>query len=160
MFRIFCTNLFLLLFIISTATAQEFNTTVPKEIVILQSTKNYGTALKTAKEAAAHLGRKLDLGGNHPNKQLGLSMTKADCEDNAYEYPCYTARGDGSAENSDYISIEYSDAYEGFAKGYYIVVAAIAEPRSMMTKNTIAAAKKWYKDAYAKRTSVWRGCMH
>jgi len=159
MFRIFFTILFLPL-IISTVTAQDFNVTVPKEIVILHSTKNYAAALKTAKEAATHLGKKLDLESNHPNKKLGLSMTKADCEDNAYEYPCYTARCDGSAENSDYISIEYSDAYEGFAKGYYIVVAAIAEPRSVIVKNTVAAAKKWYKDAYAKRTSVWRGCMH
>lgn len=137
-----------------------FNTTVPKEIVILRSTKDYTTALKTAREAAAKLGRKLDLKSNHPNKKLGLSMTKADCEGSAYEYPCYTARGDGGAENSDYISIEYSDAYEGFAKGYYIVVAAIGNPGSAQVKSTTAMAKKWYKDAYAKRTSVWHGCMH
>ncbi len=160
MFRIFCTILFLHLLIISTAAAQDFNTMVPKEIVILHSTKDYAAALKTAKEAAVHLGKKLDLESNHPNKQLGLSMTKSDCEANAYEYPCYTARGDGSAENSDFVSIEYSDAYEGFAKGYYIVVAAIGKPRSVIIKNAIAAAKKWYKDAYAKRTSVWLGCMH
>ncbi len=147
---------------VSYAQAQEeqWNVTVPKDIIIVQSTKDYNAALQTAKQAATMLGRKLDLEGNHPNKKLGLSLTKSDCEGTAYDYPCYMARGDGAAENSDFISIEYSNAYEGFAKGYYIVVAGIAEPGSAMIKNTLDAVRKHYKDAYAKRTKVWHGCMH
>ena len=152
LFCLFCTTVL--------RAQDQWNTAIPKDIVILQSTKDYNTALGTARQAAARMGKKLDLEGNHPNKQLGLSMTKDDCEGSAYDYPCYTARGEGGAEDSDYISIEYSDAYEGFAKGYYIVVAALAEPASARSKAAVANAKKWYKDAYAKRTRVWRGCMH
>lgn len=153
--------IFLLCFLRSyPLSAQDWNITIPKEIVILQSTKDYNTALKTAKEAAIRLGKKLDLEDNHPNKKTGLSLTKADCEGSAYDYPCYTARGDGAADNSDYISIEYSNAYEGFAKGYYIVVAGIGDPGSASVKAATANSRKWYKDAYAKRTKVWRGCMH
>lgn len=160
MLRTICFIIILQSCIIGTATAQEFNSLVAKDIVILHSTKDYKAALKTAQEAATRLGRKLDLESNHPHKQLGLSMTKPDCEGNGYEYPCYTARGDGNAENSNYISIEYSTAYEGFAKGYYIVVAGIATPGSAALNNTVTMARKWYKDAYAKRTHVWLGCMH
>jgi hypothetical protein len=142
------------------ADAQEWNTTIPKDIVILQSTKNYTAALTTAREAAARLGKKLEMEDNHPNKVLGLSMSREDCTGNGYDFPCYTARGDGNTEDSDFISVEYSNAYEGFAKGYYIVVAGIGDPGAASVKQTLANARKWYKDAYAKRTKVWHGCMH
>lgn len=96
---------------------------------------------------------------NHPNKQLVLSITKADCEGNAYDYPCYTARRDGHADNSDYVSIEYSTGYEGFSPGYYIVVAAIGAPGSSVVSAVLASARKWYPNAYAKQTRIWHGCM-
>ena len=142
------------------AGAQEWNTTIPKEIVILQSTKDYNAALKTAKQAALRLGKKLDVEYNHPNKTIGLSKSKEDCASNGYDYPCYTARGNGNTANSDFISIEYSNAYESFAKGYYIVMAGIGDPGAASVKRTLGNARKWYKDAYAKRTRVWFGCLH
>lgn len=160
MYRIIYLFILMQAFFVTRCVAQEFNTTVAKDIVILHSTKDYNAALKTAQDAAKRLGKKLDLESNHPHKQLGLSMTKADCAGNGYDYPCYTARGDGNAANSDYISVEYSDAYEGFAKGYYIVVAGVATPNSAALQNTVTIARKWYKDAYAKRTHIWFGCMH
>ncbi len=152
--------LFLLQAFFAPLKAQNWNTTVPKEIVILHSSKDYKAVLKTAREAAKRLGRKLDLGANNSNAKLGLSMSKSDCAGNGYDYPCYTARGDGNADNSDYISIEFSNAYEGFRPGYYIVVAAIGEPGSAAVRNTLAASQKIYPDAYAKQTRVWFGCMH
>lgn len=149
------------LFLTKPVAAQDYNIDVPKEIVILQSTKSYPAALKTAREAAAKLHLKLDLAGNQPNAKTGLSLSKTDCNgDGGPGYPCYYARGDGNAENSHFISIEYSTAYQGFAKGYYIVVAAIGAPGSPLVRTTRAAAQRLYPDAYAKPTSVWRGCMH
>jgi len=139
---------------------QEWNVTVPKTIIILQSTRDYKMALQTAKQASAKLGMKLDLEGNHPNKKIGLSLTKEDCDGSAFEYPCYQARGDGGAEDSEYLSIEYSDAYEGFAKGFYIVVAGLVKPGSPEEKKIMKQVRPAYKDAYAKRTKVWFGCMH
>ncbi|OWK70388.1 hypothetical protein [Pedobacter sp. AJM] len=142
----------------------EFNVEVPKDIIILNSTRDYKLALSTAKKASAALHKKLDLRGLMPNHKIGLSMSKGDCMEDAggdeNGYPCYPARGDGAAINDDYISVEYSNAYKGFANGFYIVVAAITDVKSMDMKNKLAVIRKKYPDAYAKRTYIWRGCMH
>ena len=144
----------------SPALAQSnFNTEVPKDIVILQSTRDYAAALAGARQAATR-GRPLKLAGNKPNKELGLSASKTDCVEGGYDYPCYTPRGQGGAENSDYLSIEFSDGYTGFATGYYIVVAALAPPNSPALRQTLARVQRAYPAAYAKRTAVWFGCMH
>ena len=159
--RLFLGNLVGLLLLSMPVMAQEeFNVNVPKNIVILQSTRDYAAALAGAKQAATKLQRPLKLNDNHPNKELGLSWTKVGCEDNGYDFPCYLPRGNGMAEDSDYISVEYSDGYEGFAKGYYIVVAALAAPNSTTLRQTLARVRRAYPAAYAKRTAVWRGCMH
>ncbi len=150
----------ILLVAVSPSIAQDYNTTVPKEIVILRSTKNYSAALETAKTAARTLKKPLQLQGYRPNPESGLSLPRKDCEADGYDYPCYMARGNGAAENSDYISIEYSDAYEGFTPGYYIVVAGIGAPGSTAVAAITAQAKRSYPDAYRKRTRVWFGCMH
>jgi len=155
----------LLMFTNHTTFAQdEFNIEVPKDIIIINSTKDYKTALSTAKKASVLLHKKLDLRGLMPNNKIGLSMSKGDCIEEAggdeTGYSCYPARGDGAAINDDYISVEYSNAYKGFAKGYYIVVAAITDVKSQDMKNKLTAIKKKYPDAYAKRTNIWRGCMH
>lgn len=138
----------------------DFNVAVPKSIVILQSTRDYKAALAGAKQAATKLKRPFKLNDNHPNKELGLSMPKAVCENDGYGFPCYLPRGQGGAEDSDYISVEFSDGYAGFAKGYYIVVAALANPNSAKLQQTMARVRKVYPTAYAKRTAVWFGCMH
>jgi hypothetical protein len=154
-------NLGCLLLLSAPVLAQEqFNVSVPKDIVILQSTRDYSAALAGAKQAATKLKRPLKQSDYRPNKESGLSLTKADCEGNGYDFPCYLPRGNGMAEDSEYISIEYSDGYEGFAKGYYIVVAALANPNSANLRQTLARVQKAYPGAYAKRTSVWLGCLH
>ena len=147
-----------LLLSFSNVKAQEFNSSVPKKIVIVLSTKDYATAKKIAGEASKNLGKPLNLNDLKPNKELGLTHSKEDCE--SFGYPCYIPRGEGNAENSDYISVEYSNGYEGFAKGYYIVVAGIGDPKTNYLNQVLTNAKKYYKDAYAKQTKVWYGCMH
>ncbi|WP_462267375.1 hypothetical protein [Mucilaginibacter sp.] len=159
--KYFCHTLVLLVLLISaiTVSAQEkYNTEVPKDIIILRSSKDYKSALSAAKQAAATLHKKLDLRSLKPKEKIGLSMSKADCDE--LGYPCYLARGDGNAANDDYISIEYSNAYKGFAKGYYIVVAAITDVKSASMQAKLAQINKSYPDAYAKRTYIWFGCMH
>jgi hypothetical protein len=142
----------------------KFNTEVPKDIIILGSTTDYNGALALAKQASGRLKRKLDLRGLKPVAKTGLTMSKKDCYGTGggddLGYPCYQARGDGNAANDDYISIEYSNAYKGFAKGYYIVVAGITDLQSTAMKTRLAMIRKTYPDAYAKRTYVWFGCMH
>lgn len=141
--------------------AQEFNTNVKKQIVILSSTTNYEKAKDLAREAAVKMKREWrDEFGLKPNKETGLTMSKKDCAESGWDYPCYGARGHGSAENSYYISVEHSNSYEGLADGYFIVVACIDEPNSLMLKASLQTAKKYYKDAYVRNIKVWFGCMH
>ena len=137
-----------------------YNVDVPKDIVILQSTRDYAAALAGARQAVTKLGRPLKLAGYQPNKELGLSASKADSIGGGYDFPCYVPRGQGGAEDSDYLSIEFSDGYTGFAEGYYIVVAALAPPNSPTLRQTLARVRRAYPTAYAKRTAVWFGCMH
>ncbi|QJD97207.1 hypothetical protein HH214_15680 [Mucilaginibacter robiniae] len=151
-------TLILLFGSVGVSAQDHYNTEVPKDIIILRSTNDYQAALTAAKQAASTLHKKLDLRGLKPKAKIGLSMSKVDCDE--LGYPCYIARGDGAAANDDYISIEYSNAYKGFAKGYYIVVAAITDVNSAALKLKLAAINKLYPDAYAKRTYIWFGCMH
>lgn len=148
----------LLLFLTISATAQEFNSSVPKSIIILLSTKNYSIARKFAIEAGKKLKKEARFGGLTPNPKTGLTMSRTDCE--TYGYPCYIARGEGDAANSNYISIEYSSAYEGFANGYYIVVAGMGEPNTEEFAIELKKIRNVYKNAYAKNTRVWFGCLH
>ncbi len=158
---VFCVLSAALLALPTPAAAQdEYNINVPKDIVILQSTRDYAAALAGAKQAAARLHRPLQLAGNRPNKALGLSASQAACDGDGYGYPCYTPRGTGDAQDSDYISVEFSNGYQGFAKGYYIVVAALVPPRPAALRQTMARIRRAYPAAYAKRTAVWFGCMH
>lgn len=144
--------------------ADKFNTEVPKDIIILGSTTDYKGALSLAKQASVKLNRKLDLRGLKPVAKTGLTMSEKACYGvgggDDLGYPCYQARGDGNAANDDYLSVEYSNAYKGFAPGYYIVVAGITDVQSSPMKARLAEIRKAYPDAYAKRTFVWFGCMH
>jgi hypothetical protein len=126
-----------------------------KGMVIIQSTKSYAAAKKTALQAAKKLSLKLDFRGLSPAKGTGLSFSKKACEAEG-GYPCYIARG--RYEDNEFVSIEYSDAIEGFAKGYYVVITACGD--KSITDPALTKARKFYKDAYAKTTNVYMGCMH
>ena len=133
---------------------------VRKDIVILQSTKSYQVALQTARQAASQLHIPLDLEGYRPHPSEGLTLSKAACADNGFEYPAYIPRGYGLVPDSAFVSIEYSSGYDQFAKGYYLVVAAVGRPGSRAVHHANTTSKRWYADAYTKRTTVYIGCMH
>jgi hypothetical protein len=66
---------------------------------------------------------------------------------------------DGKKELEEHLSVERSDGYQGFAKGYYIVVGTISETG----KDGLAQAerfKAFSKDTYVKKTIIYLGCMH
>ena len=128
--------------------------------VIILSTKSYKAALKRAEEASRNLDYPLDLRGLHENKEIGLSVSKEVCANICgganVPYPLYLSRthyGD-----SKYVSVEFSDGYKGFSKGYYIVVIASGEKGNPIIKEVLTEARQFYKDAYAKTCGVYIGC--
>jgi hypothetical protein len=131
---------------------------VEKEFVIILSSKDYNAAFQTAKTAAEKLQYKLDLRDLKKNKETGLTWNEKTCEDEWGEFPCYVARG--RYDDGNYVSIEYSNAYNGFTKGYYIVVIAGGTKGSEELKSALTKAKSFYKNAYSKTTKVYTGCMH
>ena len=128
--------------------------------VIIISTRSYAAALERAKAASDKLGYPLDLRGLHPNEEMGLSLPKEVCEaicgGDVVDYPQYLPRNDWG--ESKYISIEYSNGFEGFSEGYYIVVVASGEKGDPIIKEALEESRKFYKDAYAKTCGVWMGC--
>ncbi|MBS1510655.1 MAG: hypothetical protein JST86_07445 [Bacteroidetes bacterium] len=145
----------LCIFFTAMAQAQNENAYVTKSFVIITSTKNYLTAETVARKAAVQLHQKLDLRGLQYNKKTGLSFSKEVCE-NDDGYPCYIARG--RYDDGDYVSIEWSNAINGFAKGYYVVIIYSGEQAA--AQKLLVKTKAFYKDAYLKTASVYMGCMH
>jgi hypothetical protein len=136
----------------------ELDQTARKSFLILGSSRSFDAALKTAREASAGLSWKLDLRGLKPVKQGGLSFSAGECDSNGWEFPCYEPRG--RYDDGQYISIEHSDAYTGFSKGYYLVVAASGFQHSAKIKAALNKARPLYKSAYVKTSKVYMGCMH
>jgi hypothetical protein len=131
---------------------------IKKEFLIIHSGKDYAAALKKANDASKKLKLKLNLRGLNPNKEIGLSCNEQTCENEFGFFPCYVARGRG--DDGNYISIEYSDAYIEFEKGYYIVVVSSFVTNSEKSKTQLAKTKTIYKDAYLKASKVYTGCIH
>lgn len=141
------------------AVSAELEATVEKQFVILKSTKSYKEARGVAEKSAETLKIKLDLRGLSENKELGLTFDKKVCEEEGgFEFPCYIARG--RFDDGEYISIEYSSAYEGFSDGYYIVVVSSYPRGSEEIQATLRKVRTLYEDAYAKTSKVYVGCIH
>jgi hypothetical protein len=128
---------------------------VKKSFVIIQSTKDYKVAKATAKMAAAKLHQPLDLRGLKPDKTTGLTFADSICAGEGGS-PCYIARG--RYDDGDFVSIEWSNAINGFAKGYYVVITGAGSKEE--TAVLLKRAKPFFKDAYVKQAEVYIGCMH
>ena len=71
---------------------------------------------------------------------------------------CYVARG--RFDDGEYISIEYSSAYEAFAAGYYVVLAASGFKGNGAIHATLDRVRLKYPDAYIKTSRVYLCCFH
>ena len=122
-----------------------------KFFVIILSTKNYVEAKKLAIKASEVLGLQLNLRAMYPNKKIGLSYPKAQALEIGDTFPYATPRGLENDEN--YVSVEYSSHYKGFAKGFYIVVASVFIEKDA-AEIAMVKIKEKYKTAYTKQTKV------
>ncbi len=139
--------------------AQEFDQTQKTGFIIISASKNYKASKKIAEEASKKLGYKLDLRGLQPNKEIGLSFSKEECEDAGFDFPIFVQRGRGGM-GYKFVSVEYTDHYKGFSKGFYIVVVASFPKDSPKLKTSLKHVKKFYKQAYVKYADIYMGCIH
>jgi hypothetical protein len=129
---------------------------VTKNFCIILSTTSYAEAKKTAEQAGKKYKIKIDYRDLVANKKIGLTLSKEECEGQGWGYPAYYSRG--RYDDGEYISIEYSNAFSGFTKGYYIVVVASGD--KARCSKTLTKVKATYKTAYIKQSEVYIGCMH
>jgi len=128
-----------------------------KEFVVVRSTPSFDEATKTAAEAAAGLGIKLNRRGLSPNLRTGLTFSREECARRQFPYPCYVPRGRG--DNGTYASVEWSSEYERFDRALYVVMIASHELGSRETRRALEAARRIYPAAYSKRVKVYVGCQ-
>jgi hypothetical protein len=131
---------------------------VVKEFVIVRSTASFQEATGAAADAAAALGIRRASATVPATDGPGLTFPPETCRESALPYPCYVARG--RYDDGAYVSIEWSDAYEGFAKGLYLVMVASGAVGSSENRLMLGRARERYADAYAKRAMVYLGCLH
>lgn len=134
--------------------AQDSNQIMSKSFLIISSTKSYGHALKRAQLACNKLGYTLDLRSMFEDRKNGGLTTNEVC--GCGENHGYFPRGRG--DDGNYISIEYSDYFDGFSEGYYIVVVSSGNREEVDA--VLPKVKEHYNDAYVKNAPVYLGCMH
>ena len=126
---------------------------IKKDFLIIKSTKSYTEAENFAEEIATRMEMKYMKEVQY-SKEIGLTHSKKMCKEGYLEYPCYVARG--RYDDGVYISIEYSNAYAGFTKGYYLVVVASGS----YAKTVLKKVNKYEPSAYVKSASIYMGCIH
>ncbi len=127
---------------------------ITKSFLIAKSTKHYREAKAFAEELSLKSGIRADFRGLLENRTSGLSEPEEHCRNEGFSYPCYIPRG--RYDDGIYISVEYSDAYRGFSKGYYIVVVASGD----IDKRLIERIRHYVADAYVKKSYAYMGCIH
>lgn len=147
---IFCLTVFIS---VTHVMAQSDSMNVTKSFLIIKSTKNYQNAFKTAKKASSTFNYELNLEGYYKDKDNGLtSIDTCDCGVRHGYIPR------GRYNDGIYVSIEYTSYFEGFSKGYYIVVVG-SGPKEPL-KKILGEVRVKFSDAYIKEASVYMGCIH
>jgi len=150
--------LVLILFTISLSNAQETAEMVKKGFVIVSAGKNFDAMKKLAEKVSIQLNYKLNLRGLSEDKTLGLTFSKEVCEEQNFEFPTYIPRG--RYDDGEFVSIEYTNGYEGFTPGYYIIIVSSHDKGNSELTAALTFAKKHYKSAYIKYADVYMGCIH
>lgn len=140
---------------------EKINFDVPRWVVILGVYKDFPEAKADALKFSKASKVPFSMGGNIFDKK-GLHFPKSFADElYAGEYLARRDNGttDGEKVLPEYLSIERSDGYEGFAKGYYIVVGAIV-PTAKDGLAQVERFKLFAHDTYVKKTIIYMGCLH
>lgn len=134
------------------------NLFIKKSFVILFASKDYEHALRTAQQAAEKTKILLNLRGLSRHASNKLTFSKQACLDDGFDYPCYLTRAYDA--DGEYVTIDWSNGFDDFQPGYFIVTAAGGDPGDPQLTKTLQRVKPAFPDAYIKTTRVYIGCMH
>ena len=129
-----------------------------RSVIILGSLTVYINALKKAKSISKKSKIPFSSRGLIYNESQGLHWSSKD-KNNPFAGSYFPRRYNSDTESSNYISIELSDSYPGFTKGYYIIVGGIID-EPLERKEMLKKYKKIVKDAYVKKTRIYMGCVN
>ncbi|MFZ4682422.1 MAG: hypothetical protein ACOYMS_07965 [Terrimicrobiaceae bacterium] len=150
-----------LLLVVSCAHAQESDFLENRWVAILSVYDSFSAAKADAEKIAAKSDVPFSMEGRVFDKKRGL-IYPDNFDDEVFAGQYVSRRYNETAikdRDTEYLSVERSDGYDGFKPGYYIVVAGIYES----AKDAQAQVKRftaWAPTAYAKKTKIYMGCMH
>ena len=127
---------------------------IEKNFLIVKSTTNFEEARKFGETAAYKLGLNSVITDCEPHPTKGFT-----CE---WECGCGETHAGhvprGRYDDGEYVSVEFSSAYNEFEDGYYIVVVASGSQKTV--QKPLSKTQILYQDAYIKSANVYHGCMH
>ncbi len=132
-------------------------------VVILSVYNTFDAAHSDAKKIAKASNIQFSMRGRVFDKKRGLIYP--DNFDDEIFRGQYSARRYHKAvlkvgeEQSEYLSVERSEGYDGFRKNLYLVVAGIHDSPAAAQAQAQQFAK-WAPTAYAKKTKIYMGCLH
>ena len=144
------------IFLTQSSYAQQDNEDQPyldQSFLIIASSTNYDDAQTIALEAQKNLELEYPASSYYPDKKEGF---KTDEICGCGEIHSYFPRG--RYDDGNYVSIEYSSAYEGFTEGYYIVIVSSGQKESVQKE--LPKVQEKYDQAYIKNSEIYVGCMH
>ena len=122
-------------------------------VLLLKTTKDYREAANFSKNACKALTRPFD------NQDIKYTQEKGVYFSETINDEMYAGGYAPRRYSGEDISIENSDAYNGFAPGYLIVVGGIYND-AVSAKKALLTVREFYPDAYIKKTVMWMGCIH
>jgi hypothetical protein len=127
-------------------------------LLIVGSHGAYRDALAAAKAFSAASGIAYDSQGMIYDAKRGLILPD-DADDDIYAGQYVRRRYDTCGGGKPCVTVERSEAYEGFRPGLYIVVAGVVG-RGAEADERLKLARKIVPSAYIKQTTLYMGCIH
>jgi len=129
-------------------------------VIILGSEEDYHNALAKAKKLSAKTGVPFSTRGLVYDQTEGLIWPGENSED-PYAGIYFARRYDSECDEGqgECITVEMSDAYDGFRVGFYIIMGGIYSDQEKEMMNTkLKEFRKLVSDAYAKSSFLYYGC--
>lgn len=150
-----------LLCLLPCAHAQESDFMENRWVAILSAYESFKDAKADAEKIAAQSKVPFSMDGRVFDKKRGL-IYPDNFDDETFAGQYVSRRYNEISikdRETEYLSVERSDGYDGFKPGYYLVVAGIYDS-AKAAQAQVKRFAAWAPTAYAKKTKIYMGCLH